>query len=75
MNQIIPLIFKGLAVAFDKIPVLNKLKGYRAALGLVVRGALLGLDVANVGGGHLSATYGVYLDVFTGLALNAKVNQ
>lgn len=65
-------IFGFLAKAFDTIPMMSKIKGYRSAIGLVGLTALYILDAAHVHGGTSVATYGVYFTTFTGLALNAK---
>lgn len=64
--------FDLLAVAFDKIPVLNKLKKYRTVLGLFMLGGLYLMDSVGIGGGQLGPTYLPYLSGFIGLALNAK---
>ena len=65
-------IFDFLAVAFDKIPVLNKFKGWRSPAGLIALGVLYSLDALNVGGGGLGPMMAPYLIPFTCLALNAK---
>lgn len=73
MTETISKLFELLAIGFDKIPVLNKIKGLRAILGFVGLGVLVALK-----------SYGVLTDptiikmleagliVWTGLALNAK---
>lgn len=68
-------IFDLLAKGFDSIPVLNKFKGYRSAMGLVAMGAVYALDAAHIGPGTLSQTLNPYLTTFTGLALNAKARS
>lgn len=72
MGNLIDIVFKLLANAFDAIPVLNKLKGYRSAIGLAGLAATYVPQVAS----HLDpATANVLRGAFitfTGLALNAK---
>lgn len=65
-------IFDFLAVAFDKIPFLNKFKGWRSPAGLLALAILYGLDAAHIGGGDLGPMMAPYLIPFTCLALNAK---
>lgn len=72
MKSLIESGFEVLAVLFDKIPFLSKLKGYRSVLGFV------GLAVVNVLSlkGVVDQTTANILNggfiAYTGLALNAK---
>ena len=68
----IDMIFDFLAKAFDNVPVLNKFKGYRTALGVLLYAVAHGLDAANIHGGGWVAMATGPLAVFTGLSLNAK---
>ena len=68
---VIPAVLDIAAQVFDKVPLLNKLKGYRSAIGLALLAVCYGLDAAQIGPGTLAATCGPSLLAFTGLALNA----
>lgn len=71
MKDIIAGLLNIIAEGFDKIPLLNRFKGYRSVIGFVALAVLGLLDALKVGGGELFSTYSVYLIAFTGLALNA----
>jgi len=65
-------IFEVLAVLFDKIPGLNKIKGARSILGFVGLAVVAGLQAYNVGDPDILLKVHMGLLGFTGLALNAK---
>lgn len=60
-----------LAKGFDKVPLLNKFKGYRTLIGCSGLFVLIILDTAGVGNGTLFTDLSPYFVVFTGLALNS----
>jgi hypothetical protein len=65
-------IFSTLAVGFDKIPLLNKIKGYRSEIGIA--GCLL-VYILNSLGKVDDATalkLNGFIFTYTGAALNAK---
>jgi len=65
-------LFELLAVLFDKIPFLEKFKGYRAVLGFIGVGVVTFLQMRGVGEPlFMNTLQGLFLG-FTGLALNAK---
>lgn len=64
-------IFEVLAVVFDKIPFLNKLKGGRSIIGLVGMAVVAGLKAYGVGSPDILDQVWDGLMVFTGLALLA----
>lgn len=68
----IPTAFEIIGIGFDKIPALNRLKGYRSAICLIAMGVINGIDYANIGPGNLGNMLNPYLVVFTGLSLNAS---
>lgn len=72
MTNVINTIFGILGNAFDSIPVLNKLKGYRSALGFVGMGVIAVLQHLNVGSPEILQAINTGFLVWTGLALNAK---
>ena len=72
MKVLINRLFEGLALVFDKIPGLNKLKGGRTILGLVGLAVLAGLKAYGVGDQAIEGYIWDALLVFTGLSLNAK---
>ena len=72
MKKIVETLFEVLAVAFYKIPLLNKLKGYRSIIGFVGLAVFVFLDVKGIGDKDLLKTIEVGLTGFTALALNAK---
>ena len=76
MKVLLDAIFKGLAVAFDSIPLLSKLKGYRSAFGLILMGILPLVDklleAKGIGPWNLADTLQPYLLGFTGLSLLAR---
>lgn len=65
-------IFEVLGVVFDKIPVLNKIKGARSILGLVGLAVVAGLKAYGVGDPSMLTQIEAGLLVFVGLGLNAK---
>ena len=71
MKDIISGLLRIVAEGFDKIPLLNRFKGYRSVIGFVALAVVGILDALKVGGGELFSTYSPYLIAFTGLALNA----
>lgn len=72
MNNVLTTIFDFLAVAFDKIPVLNKFKGYRAILGFVGLGITEFLAIKGYVSGDLRSGLTIGFTGLTALALNAK---
>jgi hypothetical protein len=72
MGKFISTIFDFLAVAFDKIPLLNKLKGYRSVLGLIGLAVVEILSAKGVIGGELKDGLVVGLSSYAALSLNAK---
>jgi len=72
MKDIIELVFKGLSAGFDKIPFLNKLKGYRSVIGLVGLGVVQILGLNSIGDPAILSTIELGFLAFTGLSLNAK---
>ena len=75
MVEIINTIFKGLAIAFDKIPFLNKIKGYRSVLGFVGMGVIALLKMQGIGDAGVLDAINIGLIGFAGLSLNAKDNS
>lgn len=72
MQKIITTIFDFLAVGFDKIPVLNKIKGYRSVLGFIGLAIVKGLEIKGVISGEIKDSLEIGFTVFTGLALNSR---
>jgi hypothetical protein len=72
MKSAIEGVFKGLALAFDKIPFLDKFKGYRTVLGLVGLALVLILKLQGVGSPELLQVLEMGFGGFAMLALNAK---
>jgi len=72
MQKIITTLFDFLAVGFDKIPVLNKIKGYRSILGFIGLAIVKGLASEGLIGSDLDIYLTAGFASFTGLALNAK---
>ena len=72
MKEIFSKVFTLLAVGFDKIPILNKLKGARTVVGLL----LMAVAYALFANGVINETVYQYAEwsftIFTGLSLNAK---
>ena len=64
-------IFEVLAVVFDKIPLINKLKGARSIVGLVAMAVVAGLKAYGVGSPDILDQVWDGLMVFTGLAMYA----
>ena len=71
-KSIIQGVFDFLAVMFDKIPVLSKLKGYRSAMGLVGLGIIAILKAKGVGDAGVLDTIELGLIAFSALALNSN---
>lgn len=75
MKGMIDFIFGGIATLFDKVPFLNKFKGYRSVIGFIGLGVVQVLLQIEVGNPEtLNYIYLGFLG-FTGLSLNAKVNK
>ena len=72
MKDLINGAFNVLAVLFDKVPVLNKLKGYRSAVGFVGLAVVSVLQLKTIGSPEVLAALQVGFTGFTALALNAK---
>jgi len=75
MKDVIGTIFSFLSVAFDKIPMLSKFKGYRSVLGLVGLAVVMVLQQLGVGSEELLGYLNIGFLAFTGLSLNAKANE
>ncbi len=73
MSGIVKGVFDVVAVLFDKIPLLDKLKGYRSALGLVGLAVISILQMKGIGSPDTLSALELGFLAFTGLALNAKV--
>lgn len=72
MGKFVLTIFDFFAVAFDKIPLLNKLKGYRSVLGFIGLAVVEILSAKGVIGGELKdGLVGGFIG-YTALSLNAK---
>ena len=65
-------IFDVLAVVWDKIPGINKLKGARTILGLIGLAVVAGLQAYGIGNASILTDVQVGLLAFVGLSLNAK---
>lgn len=72
MKNIIEGLFTFLDTAFEKIPFLNKLKGYRSVFGLVGMAVVAILQQQGIGNPDTLAAINMGFLAFTGLALNAK---
>lgn len=72
MGSLIAKIFDFIAVYFDKIPLLNKVKGLRTVLGLVGLAVVTVLQNYNIGEPELLSNLYAGFIVWTGLSLNAK---
>lgn len=72
MAELIGKLFSYLAIGFDKIPVLNKVKGLRTILGFVGLGVIAGLNAYGVGDVEIKKAIEAALLAWTALALNAK---
>lgn len=72
MQKIITTLFDFLAVGFDKIPVLNKFKGYRSVLGFIGLAVVKVLAVKGLVGSDLESYLNAGFSGLTILALNAK---
>lgn len=75
MNLLIQYFFSFLATAFDQIPGLAKLKGYRSAIGIFLLFVVYLLDAAKISPAGFKEVVEPVLLTFTGLALNAKRNE
>lgn len=65
-------IFDVLAVVWDKIPGINKLKGARSIIGLLGLAIVAALQAYGVGSATVLSEVQVGLLAFVGLSLNAK---
>lgn len=74
MKELIAGLFQLLAVLFDKIPLLNKLKGYRTVLGLVGLAVVTALQISGVGSADVLQALQLGFTGLSALALNAKNN-
>lgn len=72
MASIINGIFDFLAVAFDKIPLINKLKNYRAVIGYIGLGVTTFLLVKGIISNDLAIPLLAGFEAFKDLALNSK---
>lgn len=72
MNKLIPVIFEILARAFDTIPILKELRGYRSAIGFFILALMHILANINIISPETLSQILPYLLIFTGLALNAS---
>lgn len=72
MKQFIDGIFNILAILFDKIPVLNKLKGFRSVAGLLGLAVVAVLKAKGIGSPELMSGLEIGFIGLTTLALNAK---
>jgi len=72
MTSIIEQIFGFITYAFEKIPLLNKFKGWRSVLGFIGLGVIAILQMQHIGSVELlNALHYGFLG-FTGLSLLAK---
>ena len=76
MKSVIEAIFKGLAVVFDSVPILNKFKGWRTVIGLLGLTVIGVLQQTGIVYGHADIINPLWYGFIglTGLALNAKNN-
>lgn len=74
MGVLIQKVFDFLAIYFDKIPVLNKIKGLRSILGFIGLAVVAVLQNYNIGDPELMNSLHLGFLVWTGLSLNAKQN-
>lgn len=72
MSKLISGIFDFLAVAFDKIPLLSKLRGYRAAIGYAGLAVTTVLMLKGVISQETALPILVGFETFKDLSLNAK---
>ena len=72
MNSIVNGIFDFIGGLFDKVPVLNKLKGYRTVLGLIGLAVVSVLQAKHIGDPALLSNIQLGLLTWTGLSLNSK---
>ena len=72
MTKLVEGAFEILAVLFDKVPVLNKLKGYRSILGFIGMGTVIVLKAKGIGNPTTLDALNIGFMAYTGLALNAK---
>lgn len=72
MAKYIGNLFDFLGVAFDAVPFLKRVKGYRTLIGLVVLAATYAPQVSGHIDAQLMTDVRVGIITFTGLALNAK---
>lgn len=72
MKKLIASAFDLAAVAFDKLPFMAKLKGYRTVLGLVGLAVVMVLKLQGVGSPALLQVLEAGFGGFAVLAANAK---
>ena len=72
MNQAIAMLFDFLGKNFNKIPVLNKLIGYRAVIGYIGLAITTALAVKGVISHELALPILAGFEAFKDLSLNAK---
>jgi len=72
MDKIIEKLFQYLAIYFDKIPLLSKIKGFRTILGFAGLAVVTGLKSYDIGDPEILNAIEAGFIIFTGLALNSK---
>jgi len=72
MKDVIGGFFNVISVLFDKIPILNKFKGYRSVVGFVGLGVLAVLKINDIGDADIIAALQIGFEGFTALSLLAK---
>jgi hypothetical protein len=72
MKQLIDGAFEVLATLFNKIPILNKLQGYRAVLGYLGLAVTTLLSANGLISVEAAGALAVGFNTFKDLALNAK---
>jgi len=72
MKDLISAVFEVLAKLFDKIPLLNKLKGYRSVLGFIGLAVLAVLSAKGVGDSSVLEALKMGFMGFTGMSLLAS---
>lgn len=72
MGEAIQKLFEYLSLAFDKIPLLNKIKGFRFLFASVGMATCYGLMQYGVGNHEIVNAFYYGFLALAGLALNAK---
>ncbi|MDX1902103.1 MAG: hypothetical protein SFW66_08925 [Gammaproteobacteria bacterium] len=72
MKQFIEGVFTLLAVLFDKVPLLNKLSGYRTVLGFLGLAVVSVLKMKGIGSDELLTSLQIGFTALSALALNSK---